>query len=110
MGTQYNRFTDPLPDFDSAGKAGASQTEIDFGTTPVESGSFTITDSNVDPTSYIVAQVAYVAPTGKDLDELDMDTLSIACSSGSSGTFTMFVRSTDGSYLADTFKINYRRM
>lgn len=82
------------------------QTEIDFGSTPVESSTFTVTDSAVSATSQIIAQVAYEAPTGKDLDEIEMDSLSIRCAPGS-GQFTMFITSTDGSYLSGTFKINY---
>lgn len=84
----------------------AKQTEIDFGSTPVYTGTFTVTDADVTGTSQLIAQVAYEAPTGKDLDEVEMDNLDIKCSPGT-GQFSMFVTSHDGSYLEGKFKINY---
>jgi hypothetical protein len=91
---------------DISGMVTAYQTEIDFGSTPVAEGTFTITNAAVAVGSYITAQVAYLAPTGKDLDEIEMDDLIIRCGSGA-GTFDMFVRAADGSYLEGKFKINY---
>ena len=82
------------------------QTEIDFGATPVAEGTFTITDASVLVTSQLLAQVAWEAPTGKDLDEIEMDDLSIRCKPAA-GSFDMFIRAVDGSYLADKFKVNY---
>lgn len=82
------------------------QTEIDFGSVPVSEGTFTIIDTDVLVTSQIIGSLAYEAPTGKDLDELEMDKLVIMCSNGS-GQFDIYVTTTDGSYLADKFKINY---
>ena len=84
----------------------AKQTEVDFGTTPIASATFTIVDADVSVGSKIIASLAYIAPTGKDLDELEMDQLYIICGEGA-GSFDMLIRSNDGSYLADKFKINY---
>jgi len=81
--------------------------EIDFGSVAVSSMEFTILDDDVLDTSSIIAAVAYDKPTGKDLDEITMDTLYIVCGQASLGSFKMFIRSTDGSYLSDKFKINY---
>lgn len=81
------------------------QTEVDFGTTPVSEASFTVTDSEVTTGTQLLAQVAYEAPTSKDLDEVEMDALDIKCTSGA-GQFTMYIRGMDG-YIADKFKINY---
>jgi hypothetical protein len=89
-----------------SGTFAVTQVEVDFGTTPVESAIFTITDAGMTTAKHVIASLAYEAPTGKDLDELEMDTLSIVCGNGT-GQFDMFIRSTDGSYLADKFKINY---
>jgi hypothetical protein len=89
-----------------SGTFAVTQVEVDFGTTPVESAIFTITDAGMTTAKHVIASLAYEAPTGKDLDELEMDTLSIICGNGT-GQFDMFIRSTDGSYLADKFKINY---
>lgn len=86
--------------------ASISQTEIDFGTTPVAEASFLITDANVSASSKLIGCVAYVAPTGKDLDELDMDGLDLKFAPGS-GQFTLYARGMDG-YIADKFKINYQ--
>ncbi len=81
------------------------QTEIDFGVTPVSEKSFTITDVDVVVTSQLIGNVAYEAPTGKDLDELEMDSLDLKFSPGS-GQFILYARGLDG-YIADKFKVNY---
>src|SRR5258706_8606475 len=73
-----------------AGVPNVKQTEIDFGTTPVSEASFTITDSDVTATSQIIGTVAYEAPTGKDLDELEMDALDLKFGPGA-GQFTLYV-------------------
>lgn len=86
--------------------ASISQTEIDFGTTPVAEASFLITDAAVSAASRIIGTVAYVAPTGKDLDELEMDGLDLKFAPGS-GQFTLYARGLDG-YVADRFLINYQ--
>ena len=82
-----------------------SQTEIDFGTTPVAEMGFTIADASVTPASKITGSVAYQAPTGKDLDELEMDELDLKFGPGS-GQLTIYARGRDG-YIADKFKVNY---
>lgn len=81
------------------------QTEIDFGAIPVAEAEFTIVDVDVTPASNLIGSVAYAAPTGKDLDELEMDGLDLKFGPGS-GQFTVYVRGMDG-YIADTFKLNY---
>tara|TARA_R110000772_G_C13229577_1_gene432606 strand:+ start:417 stop:1088 length:672 start_codon:yes stop_codon:yes gene_type:complete len=83
------------------------RTEVDFGTLPVYEKEFTITDTNAIATSNITASLAYEAPTSKELDEIEMDMLSISCGQSLAGSFKMFIKSIDGSYLADKFKINY---
>mgnify|MGYP003633457157 CR=1 FL=1 len=88
-------------------KLSGGRTEIDFGALPIYEKEFTITDPNVILTSNITASLAYESPTNKDLDELEMDSLSIVCGQASAGSFKMFVKSIDSSYLADKFKINY---
>lgn len=82
------------------------QVEVDFGELPLSDAIFVVTDDRIKSTSFIVAQMSYDAPTGKDEDETEMDNLQIRCKC-SDGFFTMFVNSTDGSYLHDKFKINY---
>ena len=84
-----------------------TQVEVDFGSTPLSQKIFTISDSSATTTSYITASVAYDAPTGKDLDELEMDSIVVICGNCTNGTFDMVINTSDGSYLADKFKINY---
>lgn len=85
--------------------AKVSQAEIDFGALPVAEASFVVADANVSPTSHITGTVAYEAPTGKDLDELEMDELDLKFGPGS-GQFTLYARGREG-YVSDKFKINY---
>jgi hypothetical protein len=100
-------FVGPTPTLvgPSSGSTQVKQVEIDFGSLPVSEASFLITDASVSPSSHIVGTVAYEAPTGKDLDELDMDGLDLKFGPGS-GQFTLYVRGQDG-YIADKFKVNY---
>jgi hypothetical protein len=88
-------------------KLSTGKTEIDFGALPLYEKEFTITDTNVLTTSNITASLSYEAPTDKELDDLEMDSLYIICGPSTNGTFKMFVKSIDGTYLADKFKINY---
>lgn len=82
------------------------QTEIDFGSTGLVANTYIITDSAVVSNSVITGSVAYEAPTGKDLDEVEMDYLNLRFGPGV-GQFTLFISTTDGSLVADKFKINY---
>lgn len=88
-----------------SGSATIKQTEIDFGTVPVAEMSFTVLDADVTPTSQLIGGVAYEAPTGKDLDELEMDGLDLKFGPGA-GQLTVYARGLDG-YVHDKFKLNY---
>tara|TARA_R110000823_G_scaffold154508_1_gene285440 strand:- start:1002 stop:1658 length:657 start_codon:yes stop_codon:yes gene_type:complete len=88
-------------------KFSGGRTEVDFGALPINEKEFTITDATVLATSNITAKIAYEAPTGKELDEIEMDSFDIICGQATNGTFKIIVKSLDGSYLADKFKINY---
>lgn len=83
-----------------------TQVEVDFGSVGVYSASFTVTDSRVNTSSLIIAQQSYDAPTGKDQDENEMDTLNCMCSAGA-GQFTLYVTANLDCVVADNFKINY---
>ncbi len=87
------------------GSVDIKQTEIDFGATPVAEASFIVTDTSVSTSSQIIGSVAYEAPTGKDLDELEMDAIDLKFAPGT-GQLTIYARGLEG-YLADKFKINY---
>lgn len=90
-----------------SGAAAISQTEVDFGSTPVEEALFTIADAAATATSKIIGSIAYAAPTGKDLDELEMDSLELTFGPKGVGEFYIYARGADG-YVADKFKINYQ--
>ena len=89
----------------TGGSVSGTQVEIDFGSVGLSEQSFTITDPSVSVGSKIIGSLAYVAPTGKDLDELDMDGIDLKFAPGA-GQFTLYVKWLEG-YLAGTFKINY---
>lgn len=103
----FSRLDVPSPTgvTDITGVSYNKQTEIDFGATPVESATFTITDSDITTASKIIGQIAYVAPTGKELDELEFDSFDIKFAPAA-GSCTLFIRSLEG-YVADKFKLNY---
>ena len=81
------------------------QATIDFGTLPVSEMEFTILDAAVNGSSKLVGQIAYIAPPGKDLDELDMDALDLKFGPGV-GQFTLYAKGLEG-YVADKFVIEY---
>lgn len=83
------------------------KTEIDFGSLPLASKEFTVTDVNIFLDSNVSASLAYESTTTKELDEMLMDKLSIVCGEVTLGSFKMVVSTVDGSYLEGTFKINY---
>lgn len=80
------------------------QVEIDFGSTPVEQADFVIADGGVSSATIVSGSVAYVSPTGKDLDELEMDDLQLRFGA-ETGQFTINARGNLG-YVEGTFKIN----
>lgn len=79
--------------------------EIDFGALPVSEMLFTFNDENVSASSKVIGWLAYVPPTGKELDELDMDSIDLKFSPGN-GSFSIYAKPLDG-YVADKFVINY---
>lgn len=87
------------------GTVNVKQTEVDFGTTPLAEAEFTVVDAEVSGTSQLIGTIAYEAPTGKDLDELEMDAIDVRFAPGA-GSFVVRVKGLEG-YLHDKFKINY---
>ncbi len=81
------------------------ETEINFGSLPVADGTFTVSDADVSSSNQITGNVAYAAPTGKDLDEVLMDTFDLKFAAGN-GQLTIYARGLEG-YVHDKFKINY---
>jgi hypothetical protein len=93
------------PSSSSPSSVNIKQTEVDFGMTPLSEAEFTVSDSDVSGSSQIIGGVAYEAPTGKDLDEIEMDAIDVKFQPGS-GQFIVIIKGLEG-YLADKFKINY---
>lgn len=82
-----------------------TQTEIDFGASLISYKEFTITDAAVSATSKIIVQMAYVAPTGKDLDEVEADRFYFLAAPGT-GDFVLYAECLTGR-VKGKFKINY---
>lgn len=85
----------------------ARQVEIDLGELPVSLGRVTFTDDTVTARSLIFPCAAYAPATDKDLDEVEMDAVLIQAGPDGDGAVRMLLRSSDGSYLAGKFIVNY---
>jgi hypothetical protein len=81
------------------------QTELDFGATPIDENEFTVTDASISAAALITGSIAYKAPTGKDLDEVTMDTFTLSFAPGT-GQFTVYAKSLEG-YVVGKFFLNY---
>lgn len=79
--------------------------QIDFGSTPVSEGAFTILDPDVTAASNITGSVAYISQGGKSLDEMTMDGLDLKFGPGD-GFCTLYARGMDG-FVAGTFVVSY---
>jgi hypothetical protein len=79
--------------------------EVDVGATPIEQADVTVVDPGVTTASAIFATMSWEAPTGKDADDVPMDTYVINVGAGD-GEITIRLRSLDG-LLYDKYKINY---
>jgi hypothetical protein len=88
---------------------GISQTTVDFGPSPVMEMLFTVADAAVTSTSKIRAWIASVAPTGKDLDEVQLEPLVVWANPSTTGTgfIDFLVRTLDGSTVSDQFVVQY---
>jgi hypothetical protein len=104
--TESNSATNIQGAFDYVSYSIIKQIEINFGFDIYTTHKiFDVVDSQIKDTDKIMAQVAYVAPEGKDLDELEMDAFVFTCGAYDGG-FTMLVKSLHGS-VSDNYKINY---
>lgn len=82
-----------------------TQIEIDFGTIPLISKSFTVVDANVVETSIVTSQQSGTEATGKSADENEMD-LIVFSSSPFNGGFLLNAKTQDGPVVG-AFKVNY---
>jgi hypothetical protein len=86
------------------GQAQLVQTELDFGTVGVKQKTFTIALADLTAASCVLAQLAYVQPTGKDLDELEFDLFDFRAVAAV-GSLTLHARALEGS-VAGCFYVN----
>lgn len=91
----------------AAGASGTNivEVEVDFGTAPTRSKSFTITDGSITAAQQIQVNQSLAAATGRSQDENEMDTLLPRAVAGT-GQFTMFVTALEGPVVGK-FKFNY---
>lgn len=82
-----------------------AETEIDVGSTPVIEASVAVANASISTSSKIIGGVAYKAPTGKDLDELEMDVLEVKFEPAL-GSMNVHIKGLEG-YIADKFIIWY---
>lgn len=78
--------------------------QIDFGATPVPSATFTITDASVNTSTLI--SILGATPITDDADAAEGDALFFYVTPAL-GSFSVFVRSADGSYLSDKYNMAY---
>lgn len=83
------------------------QVEIDFSTELyTDYKIFTILDNDVKLGDIVIANIAYDAPSNKDLDEIEMDPIICTAGTSTDGSFQLLVRGLQGS-LTNKFKVNY---
>ena len=80
-------------------------TEIDFGPTPTYDANFTIADSNVTTSTFVMPWQAGIAATGRNLDEDEMDKFDMVAEAGT-GQFILKVHSDHP--VAGKYKIGYQ--
>ena len=81
------------------------QAEIDFGSTPVEEASFAVTDAAITASMKVIGGMAYVAPAGRDLDEVEMEPFNCRFVAGT-GNFTILVQAIEGP-VEGKYKLDY---
>lgn len=87
------------------GSATITQIEVDFGTAPVRTKTFTVTDASVSTTSHLVVTQSGTAATGRQADENEMDPILFSGTPGS-GQFTLIANALTGP-VSGKYKVNY---
>jgi hypothetical protein len=87
------------------GSVSMTEVEIDVGTTPVLEKTVNVVDAGVLATSKILGGVANIAPTGKDLDEVEADALELKFQP-QAGSININIKGLEGA-IADKFKLWY---
>lgn len=87
------------------GSASVTQIEVDFGTVPTRTKTFTITDASVSATSKIMIVQSGTAATGRHADENEMDPI-LFSGTPASGQFTLIANALTGP-VAGKYKVLY---
>jgi hypothetical protein len=95
LASATNQVIDALATAGSGGGAAWTEAEIDFGSTPVYSASFTITDAAISATSKVQILPCGKAATGRTADDWEWDGAAIACNPDA-GAATCYVQFTPG--------------
>ena len=90
----------------AGGAVSVAQTTVDCGTTGVWSKDFTISDAAVSGVSHIIANVAALATTNNDADEIATSGVFAVAGLPSAGSFVLSLFATDGP-ISGQFKVNY---
>lgn len=84
----------------------ATETELDFGSTPVFSGVFAVADAAALTTHKVIISPSYAAATGKTADENEFDSLVLAGYVATNGTVNIVAHAVPGPVVGN-FKVNY---
>lgn len=107
---KYNASTNRFePQNDSTGSGGATikQVQFDFGVIGSNELRGVVLDVDVTLTSKVSAWLSMDIPSGKEADELEMDSIVVYTGNPIAGQFSIYITTADGSYLHGNFRINY---
>lgn len=95
-------------DTHSGGGGGAllKLAEINVGAQAVYEATVTVMDADVSASSTLLSAISGATPTGKDADEVGMDSFVLLATAGA-GQVTFYIRGLEG-YIHDTFKVAYQ--
>lgn len=79
--------------------------EVDLGLIPVSEATFFVLDQSVTTSSLIQVNMSGITPTGKDADEVSMDSFMLLATP-MSGKFKLYIRGLEGS-IHGKFKVVY---
>jgi hypothetical protein len=88
------------------GGVSLTETEVNFGASPIVTKKFTITDAGVSGTSVIVAAMSATAPTGKTVDDNELDPVHFQAGVPGAGSFTLIGTALAGPIVGNV-KVSY---
>jgi hypothetical protein len=107
LGTNLSMSGTTLNASGGGGSASITEVEIDFGSTPVKTKVFAITDAAVAATDKVIAFQSGKAATGRVTDENEMDAI-IFNTNPLAGSFTLRAQVLTGT-VSGKYKVNYMR-